>query len=1108
MSTTPEQPARKPVLPSEYMKGRRPEQFSDSVVEEVATLDRGFLEYHLDSLTSRSEEKPFEHFARKLAQREICPNLLPQTGPTGGGDSKVDTETYPVAGEVSERWYEGEQNAGTERWAFAVSAKKDWRSKLKSDIEKIVKVGRGYKVAYFISNQYIRDKDRSDLEDSLSLKHGLTVRILDRSWILERVFENGHIELAIDSLNIAVAKPTRVTRGGVLDGEKRARLLELENQITDQDRYQGVEYQLVEDCLEAAVVSRELELSRVEVDGRFRRAERLAAKYPAPGQELRVFYQWAWTTYFWFDDFAELNRLYDKVELLALESDLADDIERPANLWNGLLAGVAHGILTQESAQLEARAQRLRDSLVRLSSDVQRPNNAAHAGAMLCLLDLTTSSISGSEDVANILLRLAEIFRSADHLPGFPFDQYVQIFTELGSLVGEQVGYDEAFEVILPLIERRRSDIEGGRALLKRGLQKLEAKLPYDAIRLLGRAQPKLSKKEYQDTFIRCLAATAFAYQNVGLLWAANGVLTAAFVIAHVEFRLSGRFNPQALSCLEHMTWLELQQGRLPQFLLDVEMAHVLASQLQLEEEDLEHFKAFIQEIDFELASLFARSDASQIDQMSALEKSLAHFGLNASGMTLLYATGHLESLRSEQYIPADTSAADLEATMLEFSSRPCAEGFSEQPFAFNEETVTLKSNLLGCEWRVSTPNTNLTLYIAEAILGFVEAFFATSLQRDVAPHRQTVDIGVRVAAPGIKTDGVKPGLQIVTDATEYLACVDVDNDYNPSDEAVTGGMRELLLALVKFLIPKTIFVKDASAYLTRIFEEEEALGRCLAYANYPAYMVDHFGSADVASLSQWNDESGRLARVRPGTELPLTRAAGAGARGGLTRPGVGRPPEEFLDPERLQHRQRRVFSVIEADLWHAALWSAVTLITSRSEPPVLVLAFTNRGPAEQIFAKWFKQYDNESEPLLRIAIVKGVHAANPHSWRVVVGSDMDLIAKSAQPFDEFVMTSKSLTSNSTDPTVLDAFMRAYGFYGGFRLAAGHMSADGRSMTLLRENAFLMRRVVVKEAWTITEHDPDVTGLREEDEVFVPPGVIDPPYLKALAARQLRQRKP
>jgi site-specific recombinase XerC len=35
--------------------------------------------------TSRSQEVKFERFARRLAEREICPNLLPQTGPTGGG---------------------------------------------------------------------------------------------------------------------------------------------------------------------------------------------------------------------------------------------------------------------------------------------------------------------------------------------------------------------------------------------------------------------------------------------------------------------------------------------------------------------------------------------------------------------------------------------------------------------------------------------------------------------------------------------------------------------------------------------------------------------------------------------------------------------------------------------------------------------------------------------------------------------------------------------------------------------------------------------------------------------------------------------------------------
>lgn len=54
------------------------------------------LDYYLESLTSKNLEKTFEEFCRKLAESELCPNLLPQTGPTGGGDSKVDSKTYPV----------------------------------------------------------------------------------------------------------------------------------------------------------------------------------------------------------------------------------------------------------------------------------------------------------------------------------------------------------------------------------------------------------------------------------------------------------------------------------------------------------------------------------------------------------------------------------------------------------------------------------------------------------------------------------------------------------------------------------------------------------------------------------------------------------------------------------------------------------------------------------------------------------------------------------------------------------------------------------------------------------------------------------------------------
>src|SRR5262245_20704602 len=93
--------------PKAFLKARRPERFSDSTTVEATSVDRSLLEFHLHSLTSRSQELDFERFARHLCEREVCPNLLPHTGPSGGGDSKVDSETYPVAAELALAWYVG-----------------------------------------------------------------------------------------------------------------------------------------------------------------------------------------------------------------------------------------------------------------------------------------------------------------------------------------------------------------------------------------------------------------------------------------------------------------------------------------------------------------------------------------------------------------------------------------------------------------------------------------------------------------------------------------------------------------------------------------------------------------------------------------------------------------------------------------------------------------------------------------------------------------------------------------------------------------------------------------------------------------------------------------
>jgi hypothetical protein len=66
--------------PKEAMRAWRPYLFSDSESAARPQLPRAAFEDHLETLTSRKEETPFEHFCRRLAEKELCPNLRVQTG--------------------------------------------------------------------------------------------------------------------------------------------------------------------------------------------------------------------------------------------------------------------------------------------------------------------------------------------------------------------------------------------------------------------------------------------------------------------------------------------------------------------------------------------------------------------------------------------------------------------------------------------------------------------------------------------------------------------------------------------------------------------------------------------------------------------------------------------------------------------------------------------------------------------------------------------------------------------------------------------------------------------------------------------------------------------
>lgn len=519
--------------PRAILKARRPERFSDSRPGASVRLDRALLEFHLSTLTSRNQEIDFERFAYKLAQKEICPNLVPNTGPMGGGDSKVDTETYPVASNLAFAWLVGIPGANAERWAFAFSTKAQWKSKLKDDIQKIVDTNRGYIRAYFISSQTIPAKKRSAAEDELRRDYGISVTVLDRSWILDRVFEFHHETLAVNELHIAVTLNQTVDIGPN-DTQRLTELQAIESAIALALAEVPVRLSVIQDSLRSAVLARELERPRSEIDAHLGRARRLAKQFGSPHQRLVADYESAWTAYWWFEDFEAFSSAYDAVEARASGSNNIYELELLNNLNNVARGAVVSGQVTAKVAKLSSRTKVITAALERIRDDESRPSASLTARAFLAWhrLGTTTDATWG-----RLCAELRDLLKSAQALIGFALRPLVEMIMEFGQGdLASDPEYDRLFEDVASLMGSREGEITTVRLLVERGIRQLDAGRTVDAIRTLGRTLVPLYKHETRRNLVFVVRACGAAYERMGLLWAARGSYLMSVSLAMDEF--------------------------------------------------------------------------------------------------------------------------------------------------------------------------------------------------------------------------------------------------------------------------------------------------------------------------------------------------------------------------------------------------------------------------------------------------------------------------------------------------------------------------------------------------------------------------------------------
>lgn len=502
--------------PSQYLRAKRPELYSDSKKVQQYKIDRATLDHHLSTFTERNQHKVFEDFCRKVAEREICPNLRPQTGPEGGGDGKIDIETFPVSDRIAETWYVGYPKSNKELWGFAISANKAWDSKVQKDVKNAIGTNRGYSKIFFFTNQNPSQKKRLAMQDKLEKKFGIPITIFERSWLVDKTMANEHSDLVFEILNIGEYNP-ECAQKGPLDVMRNRELQKIEKMIKRVDKLGLSDINMVSDTLRAANLSRGLELPRYETDGRYERATRIADKYGGAFQKFLARYEKARTQIYWFDDLEEAHKLYDELEALAIEIKTSKVLELLGNILDALAYYQRNFKCTD--FKLKNRFDTLRENLEILASNLSRPNESLHARTLLKINELKTLWRSrDSKGIDKIMLDLADILNESKGMGEFPSSLIPAIVNELPNLQIEGEAYDRLISIVAEYSGQKTSEGEQGMLLKKRGLQAIETGSLLDAIDWLGKATLAFSKAEYRDEQIETKYFLAVAYEKGNLL--------------------------------------------------------------------------------------------------------------------------------------------------------------------------------------------------------------------------------------------------------------------------------------------------------------------------------------------------------------------------------------------------------------------------------------------------------------------------------------------------------------------------------------------------------------------------------------------------------------
>lgn len=1062
--------------PNDFYKNIRPEYFSDSETTYKIELPRELLAFEIERISTNQKQDQFEVLARKLAELYIAPNLIPQVGPTGGGDGKTDSETHPVSESISERWFIPENGWNkNENWAFAISSKKEWKGKLKSDIKSILSTNRGYTKIFFITNQKIPSKKKKDAQDEFIKEFNIDVIILDGEWIIEKIINNKLIDLTVDSLNLSDVYKSKEYVQGKNDNYRKEKLKDLETKISTPNRYFEIDYQLIEDCLDSAITSRELEETRETIEGKFSRALRFAKKLNNENQLCRIYYQQAWTALFWFNDFEGFVNGFKYFR---------ESIDSQSNLNLIKLYSTLYTLLNThneiaELINIEDERKLFYEILTKKIDKTKNSTSSLEAETYLYLNQIFEFRRE-NKDCDNLFSKLCKITNQIEGHLGYPFEAVYKSIQVLGDAFPNSKEYDDLIDECARINEKRNSELASSSTYLNRAIQKFGAGLYRDTIIFLGKSIVKLSKEESEKQLILSLRLLANSYRNIGLLWASHNCLLFACAMSLKTWFKEGYLGKETYDIATELAKNEILIGRVPSLLSVCELIKVLSEQIEVNaENEIENSLGFM---DISLANRFLNS--IDYEEFEIIPDILNSIDLEFASDSLLYRLGYVEEIITS--VDNDKFNKDeLDEFISNIASQPIKEQFLYETDFVNNDEILFHSKILGTNTELKFKKDKELFIISETILAFIEGFLATSLE-EIFPTTEKIKINL------IENDKIDVlNLLPQKNSDEFILEINKSNFF---DKKYQDNLWENLLKFLTHLIPNNFVVRDITYLLDNLFRKEEVYQRVSIVFNHQNFSKDFYGANPKIFLSDWYVSKKHKTYSNKRTDSMKLNLKDFG----IKKSEKPINSEYFKDAP---HNMRSVSSLIDVKLWDNAHWKGFGFFSRNNSELGIALAFENFESAKNIFDGWINKLGKvDQEEEIRISIIKGIDTENPFWYRVHISKEMKKL-KEMKDGNLYYLTSRFHTLQPNNSMNLDKLLELYKFNNRFKIYPASFEANGQFIPDFTRG-IEKTKLVIREAWEISLNDIDSVTILKNDNIIIPEKIKNAPVLEVLKQKE------